>query len=37
MAMTDKENRTKAYVLLGVLALIWGTSFILIKQGIESI
>ena len=29
------ENRTQATVLLLVLALIWGTSFILIKQGLR--
>jgi drug/metabolite transporter (DMT)-like permease len=33
--VTEKETRTKAYVLLGTLALIWGTSFILIKQGLK--
>jgi drug/metabolite transporter (DMT)-like permease len=27
--------RTSAYILLGSLALIWGTSFILIKQGLK--
>jgi drug/metabolite transporter (DMT)-like permease len=33
--VTEKETRTKAYLLLGILALIWGTSFILIKQGLK--
>ncbi|MGC3948495.1 MAG: DMT family transporter [Chryseolinea sp.] len=33
--MTENQTRTKAYVLLGILALIWGTSFILIKQGLK--
>lgn len=34
--MTENQSRTKAYVLLGILALIWGTSFILIKQGLKA-
>jgi drug/metabolite transporter (DMT)-like permease len=33
--VTEKQTRTRAYVLLGILALIWGTSFILIKQGLK--
>ena len=33
--MTEKQTRTRGYVLLGILALIWGTSFILIKQGLK--
>lgn len=33
--MTENQSRTKAYVLLGILSLIWGTSFILIKQGLK--
>jgi len=28
--------RTKAFLLLGTLSLIWGTSFILIKQGLKA-
>lgn len=33
--MTEQQTRTRAFVLLGVLSLIWGTSFILIKQGLK--
>jgi len=33
--VTEQQTRTRAYVLLGILSLIWGTSFILIKQGLK--
>ncbi|MBL0743398.1 DMT family transporter [Chryseolinea lacunae] len=32
----NSNPRTKAFILLGLLALIWGTSFILIKQGLKA-
>ncbi|MDH4090929.1 MAG: DMT family transporter [Cyclobacteriaceae bacterium] len=32
--MTDNP-RSSSYILLGVLSLMWGTSFILIKQGLK--
>jgi len=31
----DDSLRSRSYVLLGILSLIWGTSFILIKQGLK--
>jgi drug/metabolite transporter (DMT)-like permease len=31
----SENNRATSIILLGVLALIWGTSFILIKQGLK--
>jgi len=32
----NNNPRSTSYILLGALALIWGTSFILIKQGLKS-
>jgi len=32
----NNNPRTKAFLLLGILSLIWGTSFILIKQGLKA-
>src|SRR4026207_182662 len=31
----NNNPRTTSYILLGSLTLIWGTSFILIKQGLK--
>jgi drug/metabolite transporter (DMT)-like permease len=31
----NNNPRTNSYILLGLLTLIWGTSFILIKQGLK--
>lgn len=33
---TDSITLYRPYILLGILALIWGTSFILIKQGLKA-
>ncbi|AYB30306.1 DMT family transporter [Chryseolinea soli] len=32
----NNNPRSKAFLLLGILSLIWGTSFILIKQGLKA-
>jgi drug/metabolite transporter (DMT)-like permease len=31
----ERQTKLQAYLLLGLLAVIWGTSFILIKRGLE--
>lgn len=35
MSTTQSENSLKNWALLAILTLIWGTSFILIKRGLE--
>lgn len=33
--MTDKSNKATSYLLIAILAIVWGSSFILMKKGLQ--